>query len=469
MQDDMDVTDIQTVQETSTSENIHSSTTINDHDHDHSMMNIDHPHHDHNDDAHTTTTSTTSSLVNNTTSNDNTTPIPSSSSPSENQQDKTPDCSSTSDESTESAAEANVEQVLAKSKKAATFLWLLLHAQHCPVPHDSINETCPVRGCRQAKRLLLHIKSCPARNSPTAPCPCNYQGCQDARKLLAHYKNARLQRNKQKQQPQHKQQPPSLILTFLARHDKEMTEKLKKKQFMDQQKERRLRMQRLQCPSSISSTVPTANANASNETDSSAEAAAIALTMFTSSLKSSPKTVQFNLNTNTTAPQHHPYRSSLSSLSAAAVSTSTTTTTTTYNNKNNNSGITNNTTNLDSMPPPAPRTRSRTSSVGSISSLLRAAKVKSKRSINARPRAGSLDERRCFGRLSSSLSTVHTYMPNDPTVELELIKPTTTFDIPDQTGNGNHHGDVLPFRKRSVSCTDTISPSRRFCDTIMEE
>lgn len=38
-----------------------------------------------------------------------------------------PDCSSTSSESTDS--DANVEQVIAKSKRAASFLWMLLQAQ----------------------------------------------------------------------------------------------------------------------------------------------------------------------------------------------------------------------------------------------------------------------------------------------------------------------------------------------------
>ena len=45
----------------------------------------------------------------------------------QNQKSPTPDCSSTSSESTES--DTNVEQVVAKSKRAASFLWMLLHAQ----------------------------------------------------------------------------------------------------------------------------------------------------------------------------------------------------------------------------------------------------------------------------------------------------------------------------------------------------
>lgn len=332
----------------------------------------------------------------------------------------------------------------------ASIHWLTITIiQHCPAvvdakdvnrnSNESNNSTCSLRGCKQVKRLLLHIKTCPAKNSPSAPCPCNYQGCQDARKLLAHYKqcreNARAQRkqsrimmnNKLKGKQQQQQQTNfCLICTLLARHDKEMTERLRRKKHEQQQRRQQMH--------SIA------------ETDSSTEAAAIALTtMFTSSYAKSPttsshnsynsqthtKTVQFNLNANTD-------ENSLSD---------------------------------PHMPPPAPRTRSRTSSMGSISSLLRAAKVKNKRPINSRPRAGSLDERRSLSSLSSS----NIYLPNDPTLELELIKPTTTFDIPNHESNLDHSGntqsDGVPFRKRSVSCSSTVSesPSRRFCDTIMEE
>ena len=234
--------------------------------------------------------------------------------------------------------------------------------------------------------------------------------------------------NKLKGKQQQQQQTNfCLICTLLARHDKEMTEHLKRKKH-EQQRQRRQQMHSI------------------TESDSSTEAAAIALTsMFTLSYAKSPttsshktyniqshtKTVQFNLNANTGENSHSDPH----------------------------------------MPPPASRTRSRTSSMGSISSLLRAAKVKNKRPINSRPRAESLDERRSLSSLSSS----NTYLPNDPTLELELIKPTTTFDIPNQENNIDHpvvtRSDGVPFRKRSVSCSCAVneSPSRRFCDTIMEE
>lgn len=88
----------------------------------------------------------------------------------------------------------NVDDVMGKAKKAASTLWLLLHAQTC-----SLLDQCTYVGCREAKLIHLHLKTCQASMSPTSSsttssCPTNHHGCDQARKLLSHYRRCRVMR-----------------------------------------------------------------------------------------------------------------------------------------------------------------------------------------------------------------------------------------------------------------------------------
>lgn len=57
-------------------------------------------------------------------------------------------------------------------------------------------DKCPNSGCREAKLLHLHVKTCSAEGG-TGPCPVNHHGCEQARKLMAHYRRCRSIRAKQ--------------------------------------------------------------------------------------------------------------------------------------------------------------------------------------------------------------------------------------------------------------------------------
>lgn len=78
----------------------------------------------------------------------------------------------------------SVGDMVAKAKKAAVSLWLILHAQTCR------DDDCPVRGCAETKRLLVHVRSCPSSGG-CCPCPSGVKGCSETRKLLAHYRRCK--------------------------------------------------------------------------------------------------------------------------------------------------------------------------------------------------------------------------------------------------------------------------------------
>jgi len=105
----------------------------------------------------------------------------------------------------------NVDVVVTKYKRAAAFLWTVIHAQGCllPVPE------CHVQGCSDTKRLLVHIQSCTASAGHT--CPISYAGCQQARKLIGHYKDCR---KKQLTQRKRVRKSQCLLCTLLGRHNK---------------------------------------------------------------------------------------------------------------------------------------------------------------------------------------------------------------------------------------------------------
>ncbi|CAJ1914436.1 unnamed protein product [Cylindrotheca closterium] len=79
----------------------------------------------------------------------------------------------------------NVELVITKAKKAATYLYTLLHAKNCRLSADR----CLHPGCAEAKLMYLHLKTCGAEG--ISCCSTEYKGCVDARKLLLHYRRCR--------------------------------------------------------------------------------------------------------------------------------------------------------------------------------------------------------------------------------------------------------------------------------------
>jgi len=79
----------------------------------------------------------------------------------------------------------NVESVITKAKKAASYLYTLLHAKNCRLGADQ----CRHPGCADAKLMYLHLKTCRAEG--VSCCSSNYKGCVEARKLLLHYRRCR--------------------------------------------------------------------------------------------------------------------------------------------------------------------------------------------------------------------------------------------------------------------------------------
>jgi len=124
------------------------------------------------------------------------------------------------------ADQEDVGAVVAKAKKAAASLWMIIHAQGCRLGPDR----CPHRGCAETKRLLLHIKTCPA--GPGFSCP--VRGCDSARKLLAHYRRCRDIRARQAagrclKPPGQQQQHVCLVCSLMARHAKTLLDGSNKK------------------------------------------------------------------------------------------------------------------------------------------------------------------------------------------------------------------------------------------------
>ena len=53
-------------------------------------------------------------------------------------------------------------------------------------------DDCTVKGCAETKRLLVHVRSCPASSGGgCGPCPSAVKGCSETRKLLAHYRKCK--------------------------------------------------------------------------------------------------------------------------------------------------------------------------------------------------------------------------------------------------------------------------------------
>jgi len=109
----------------------------------------------------------------------------------------------------------SISELVGKSKKAAFSLWTLLHAKNCRLGVDR----CSHPGCSEAKLMYLHHKTCSAQS--VEACPTKHKGCQDARKLLAHYRRCRDIRARQSQNPNGKsRQHVCLVCSLVARHAK---------------------------------------------------------------------------------------------------------------------------------------------------------------------------------------------------------------------------------------------------------
>jgi len=111
---------------------------------------------------------------------------------------------------------SSISELVGKSKKAAFSLWTLLHAKNCRLGVDR----CSHPGCSEAKLMYLHHKTCSAEL--VEPCSTQHKGCQDARKLLAHYRRCRDIRARQSQNPngKNRQQHVCLVCSLVARHAK---------------------------------------------------------------------------------------------------------------------------------------------------------------------------------------------------------------------------------------------------------
>ena len=121
------------------------------------------------------------------------------------------------EEKESSATNNNLHSVVAKAKRAAATLWMLLHAQTCLASETE----CPHRGCHETKSLLLHMKTCTPGIDMS--CPEGYHGCKDARKLLAHYTKCSRQRKQYRIRQQ--QQHYCLICALIPRHDRLVRER----------------------------------------------------------------------------------------------------------------------------------------------------------------------------------------------------------------------------------------------------
>ncbi|KAL3822936.1 hypothetical protein ACHAXA_011651 [Cyclostephanos tholiformis] len=118
----------------------------------------------------------------------------------------------------------NVGEVVAKAKKAAASLWMILHAQTCRLPKDK----CVNRGCSETRQLLIHVKACPA-GSPDFSCPTHCRGCNETRKLLAHYRKCKDIRTKQvglgRRSLLQSDQGSCLVCSLVARYAKGMMDR----------------------------------------------------------------------------------------------------------------------------------------------------------------------------------------------------------------------------------------------------
>jgi len=116
------------------------------------------------------------------------------------------------------SAESDVVLVVAKAKRAAQSLWMILHAQSCQI------TICPHVGCETTKSLLLHVKECSA-GTGDFQCPDNYHGCYPARKLLNHYRRCREIRIRQiRSRIGRKQSHSCLVCSLTARYAKTVLE-----------------------------------------------------------------------------------------------------------------------------------------------------------------------------------------------------------------------------------------------------
>ena len=86
-------------------------------------------------------------------------------------------------------------------------------------------DRCPHKGCVEAKRVLLHLKTCPAGNTGCS-CPTDYNGCHQSRKLLSHHQKCREVRAKQAGMGRRTMtvHHVCLVCSLVARHAKSVLE-----------------------------------------------------------------------------------------------------------------------------------------------------------------------------------------------------------------------------------------------------
>lgn len=86
-------------------------------------------------------------------------------------------------------------------------------------------DRCPHKGCVEAKRVLLHLKTCSASNNGCS-CPTAFNGCHQSRKLLHHYLKCRELRAKQAGMGRRTKtvQHVCLVCSLVARHAKNVLE-----------------------------------------------------------------------------------------------------------------------------------------------------------------------------------------------------------------------------------------------------
>lgn len=111
--------------------------------------------------------------------------------------------------------------VLSKQRNVilTEFIFLFLFVtQNCVLGHNH----CPYSGCQEAKRLHLHLKTCPANCAAVTKseaCPSCYNGCEQARQLLNHYRRCRGERARGGRK---ESSPHCLICSLVARQAKSM-------------------------------------------------------------------------------------------------------------------------------------------------------------------------------------------------------------------------------------------------------
>lgn len=127
----------------------------------------------------------------------------------------TPSNDANHNDESESEPDCSVGSLVAKAKRAAASLWMVLHAQGC----HATGNNCPYQGCEETKKILLHVKRCSMSTPGSTKCPENFNGCCQVKKLMAHYYRCRaLRASKAVTSTGPENKSSCLLCTFVARH-----------------------------------------------------------------------------------------------------------------------------------------------------------------------------------------------------------------------------------------------------------